>query len=114
MDGALPESEERPESQSRILVVDDHEDNIEVLKVRLESWGYRTDAVHDGAAALRYVEKNPPDLILLQLRPALIRRAREDRTRDDRPVRRPCIVHADDEAVDRVARLRFTAADRIL
>jgi PleD family two-component response regulator len=34
-DGSLSASDERPESQSRILVVDDHEDNIEVLKVRL-------------------------------------------------------------------------------
>jgi two-component system cell cycle response regulator len=66
-DGSLPASEERPESQSRILVVDDHEDNIEVLKVRLESWGYRTDSVYDGAAALRYVETTPPDLILLDV-----------------------------------------------
>ena len=51
-DTPAPEgSGERPESQSRILVVDDHEDNIEVLRVRLESWGYGTDAVYDGAAA---------------------------------------------------------------
>jgi two-component system, cell cycle response regulator len=60
-------SEERLESRSRILVVDDHEDNIEVLRVRLESWGYGTDAVYDGAAALRYVESTPPDLILLDV-----------------------------------------------
>jgi two-component system, cell cycle response regulator len=61
------ESVERPTSRSRILVVDDHEDNIEVLRVRLESWGYGTDAVYDGAAALRYVESTPPDLILLDV-----------------------------------------------
>jgi two-component system, cell cycle response regulator len=67
-DTPAPEgSGERPESQSRILVVDDHEDNIEVLRVRLESWGYGTDAVYDGAAALRYVEATPPDLILLDV-----------------------------------------------
>ncbi|MEO8562762.1 MAG: diguanylate cyclase [bacterium] len=67
-DGAAPEtSEDRPTVRSRILVVDDHEDNIEVLRVRLESWGYGTDAVYDGAAALRYVEATPPDLILLDV-----------------------------------------------
>jgi PleD family two-component response regulator len=43
VDSALPESAERPESQSRILVVDDHEDNIEVLKVRLEMGPRRCD-----------------------------------------------------------------------
>jgi diguanylate cyclase (GGDEF)-like protein len=62
-----PATAERPESQSRILVVDDHEDNIEVLRVRLESWGYGTDAVYDGASAIAYVEATPPDLILLDV-----------------------------------------------
>jgi diguanylate cyclase (GGDEF)-like protein len=68
--GETPATEqpvERPTIRSRILVVDDHEDNIEVLRVRLESWGYGTDAVYDGAAALRYVESTPPDLILLDV-----------------------------------------------
>ena len=60
-------SDDRPENGARILVVDDHEDNIEVLRIRLESWGYGTDAVNDGAAALRYVEQTPPDLILLDV-----------------------------------------------
>ena len=55
------------ESRSRILVVDDHEDNIEVLRVRLESWGYGVDACDNGAGALEYVEKTPPDLILLDV-----------------------------------------------
>ena len=52
---------------SCILVVDDHEDNIEVLKVRLESWGYRTASAYNGADALKYVETTPPDLILLDV-----------------------------------------------
>ena len=51
---------DRPNAGARILVVDDHEDNIEVLRLRLESWGYHTDAVQDGAAALRAVEQSPP------------------------------------------------------
>ncbi len=55
------------ESHTRILVVDDHEDNVEVLKVRLESWGYLTDARYSGAEALQYVESTPPDLILLDV-----------------------------------------------
>jgi two-component system, cell cycle response regulator len=64
---AAPAAEERPELGARILLVDDHEDNIEVLKLRLESWGYGTDSVNDGAAALQYVEQSPPDLILLDV-----------------------------------------------
>jgi diguanylate cyclase (GGDEF)-like protein len=57
----------RSDARARILVVDDHEDNIEVLRVRLESWGYGTDAAFSGADALARVELNPPDLILLDV-----------------------------------------------
>lgn len=50
-----------------ILIVDDHPDNIEVLKVRLEALGYRTATAADGETALRMVGKSPPDLILLDV-----------------------------------------------
>jgi diguanylate cyclase (GGDEF)-like protein len=56
-----------PESAGRILVVDDHEDNIELLRARLEAWGYRVDAAHDGKQALDQVHASPPDLILLDV-----------------------------------------------
>jgi two-component system cell cycle response regulator len=64
-----PAADQAPpvEQQSRILVVDDHEDNIEVLRVRLESWGYVVDAAENGADALAFVERTPPDLILLDV-----------------------------------------------
>jgi two-component system cell cycle response regulator len=55
------------ESPGRILVVDDHEDNVELLRARLEAWGYRVDAAHDGKAALESVQAAPPDLILLDV-----------------------------------------------
>jgi two-component system cell cycle response regulator len=55
------------EPRARILVVDDHEDNIEVLRVRLESWGYDTEACDNGFDAITSVEKAPPDLILLDV-----------------------------------------------
>ena len=55
------------ESETCILIVDDHEDNIMVLKVRLESWGYRTASAYNGMDAIAYVEATPPDLILLDV-----------------------------------------------
>ncbi|HVE78940.1 MAG TPA: diguanylate cyclase [Gemmatimonadaceae bacterium] len=55
------------EPAPRILIVDDHEDNVELLRARLESWGYRTDSVTDGEQALAAVAANPPDLILLDV-----------------------------------------------
>jgi diguanylate cyclase (GGDEF)-like protein len=51
----------------RILIVDDHEDNVEVLRARLEARGYACDSASDGEEALRKVEEAPPDLILLDV-----------------------------------------------
>jgi two-component system cell cycle response regulator len=56
-----------PPPSARILVVDDHEDNVELLRLRLESWGYEVDSAMDGAEALHRVEETPPDLILLDI-----------------------------------------------
>jgi two-component system, cell cycle response regulator len=55
------------EAPARILVVDDHEDNVELLKVRLESWGYQTLEARDGRAALEMIERELPDLVLLDI-----------------------------------------------
>jgi len=51
----------------RILVVDDHEDNIELLRARLEARGYEVFGANDGQAALDQVESVCPDLILLDV-----------------------------------------------
>jgi len=50
-----------------ILIVDDHEDNVELLRARLDSWGYRTETAGDGEEALAKVEASAPDLILLDV-----------------------------------------------
>lgn len=52
---------------ARILIVDDHEDNVELLRARLESWGYATESASDGAEALKKIEEAPPDLVLLDV-----------------------------------------------
>ena len=44
---------------ARILIVDDHEDNVELLKARLESWGYRTESAP--ATARRRCKKSSSD-----------------------------------------------------
>jgi len=58
---------ESGDATGRILVVDDHEDNVELLRARLEAWGYEVEAAHDGNEALQAVELAPPDLILLDV-----------------------------------------------
>jgi diguanylate cyclase (GGDEF)-like protein len=52
---------------ARILIVDDHEDNVELLQARLEARGYSTETARDGQQALDRVAQNPPDLILLDV-----------------------------------------------
>jgi two-component system cell cycle response regulator len=54
-------------TRARILIVDDHDDNVELLRARLESWGYTADDARDGEEALRKIEASPPDLVLLDV-----------------------------------------------
>lgn len=56
--------DERP---TRILVVDDHPDNIMVLRARLEARGYLVESAEDGEEALEKIYASPPDLVLLDV-----------------------------------------------
>ena len=62
-------AEEEPEAErpSRILVVDDVEDNRQLLRRRLEKQGYAVSCAEDGKKALAMVESDDPDLILLDI-----------------------------------------------
>jgi diguanylate cyclase (GGDEF)-like protein len=62
-----PEATLPADAPPRILIVDDHDDNVELLRMRLEAWGYRTASERDGEAALAAVEADPPDLVLLDV-----------------------------------------------
>ena len=53
-------------SESRILIVDDAKTNIDILVQALRD-EYKLSVAVDGAAALRSVEKSPPDLVLLDI-----------------------------------------------
>ena len=53
-------------SESRILIVDDVPTNIDILVQALRD-EYKLSVALDGAAALRSVEKSPPDLLLLDI-----------------------------------------------
>ncbi|HET7565999.1 MAG TPA: diguanylate cyclase [Gemmatimonadaceae bacterium] len=52
---------------ARVLIVDDHPDNVEILRAHLEASGYRTMTATDGEEALELVAECPPDLILLDV-----------------------------------------------
>ncbi len=54
-------------TKKKILVVDDHEDNVEVLRARLESRGYDVEGAMSGQEALDKVSGWCPDLVLLDV-----------------------------------------------
>jgi two-component system cell cycle response regulator DivK len=51
----------------RILVVEDHEDNRQILRVLLGSAGYNMIEAHDGEMALTTAASERPDLILMDI-----------------------------------------------
>jgi PAS domain S-box-containing protein len=56
-----------PEARSRVLVVDDHPMNCELIEAMLAPAGYRVDCVYSGAEALASIAADPPDLVLLDV-----------------------------------------------
>jgi len=63
----LPGEQEKSVEKERILVVDDEEDILELVKFNLAKEGYRVDCVISGERALTRVIEERPDLILLDL-----------------------------------------------
>ncbi len=56
-----------PLKKPKVLIVDDNPTNVELLLAQLRSYPYQLITASDGEAALRKVEEDPPDLILLDL-----------------------------------------------
>jgi two-component system, cell cycle response regulator len=99
---------------ARILVVDDHPDNLEIIKARLESRGYQVETATNGQEALDQVAENPPHLILLDVMMPLIdgyevaRRIKADGTLPFIPI---ILVTARDSTQDKVEGLDAGADD---
>jgi DNA-binding response OmpR family regulator len=55
------------DKETTILVVDDNPDNLEILRVFLESRGYRVAGAPDGKTALAKLEEVHPRLVLLDV-----------------------------------------------
>lgn len=56
-----------PEQQGRILIVDDSATNLRLLSDILTASGYEVSLAQDGAAAMRFVQTQLPELILLDV-----------------------------------------------
>ncbi len=53
--------------RKKILVVDDSETNLLLLRAVLEDAGYEVKLINDSYQAVKYVEEQQPDLVLLDL-----------------------------------------------
>ena len=101
---------------TRILVVDDVPDNVEILDARLSSRGYAIVTAATGEEALERVKEEPPHLILLDvMMPGLdghqvARRIKDDETLPFIPI---ILVTALNEAEDVVQGLESGADDYI-
>jgi two-component system, cell cycle response regulator DivK len=51
----------------KILLVEDHPDNMNIYRLVLEHFGYAVVAAADGKAALRQAREGRPDLILMDI-----------------------------------------------
>ena len=51
----------------RVLVVEDEDSILLSLQFLLDKEGYAVDTARDGATALRLIEEQPPDLVLLDV-----------------------------------------------
>ena len=68
LDGALrPALAERAASRGRILVVDDHDLNRELVRSILERRGYEVLQAEDGEAGVTLAQRAQPDIILMDL-----------------------------------------------
>ena len=55
------------QSPPRVLVVDDEEDLLELVRYNLTKEGYQVECVASGELALKAARRQPPDLIVLDL-----------------------------------------------
>jgi putative two-component system response regulator len=50
-----------------VLIVDDNKVNVELIKAQLKPYSYDIHVAYDGEEALEKIDKNPPDIVLLDL-----------------------------------------------
>ena len=101
---------------SKILIVEDEPDIVELLVYNLDQAGYKTEAVFNGAEALDRVKIELPDLVLLDLLLPEVDGLEVCRTlkRDPDTASIPIIMlTAKGEAIDRIVGLELGADDYI-
>lgn len=101
---------------SRVLIIEDDRDIVELVRYNLEKEGYQVTATSDGMAGLAQIQKSPPDLLLLDLMlPKLngleiCKAVRRNETLNRLPI---LIISARGEEADRVIGLELGADDYV-
>ncbi len=113
-------------SVDRVLAVDDSPDNLFLIESILEEDGYEVHLVEDGAAALDEIQKDPPDLLLLDvMMPGMdgyevTRHVRENKGLPYIPILlitahdQPCVVDGLDAGADDFIRKPIIEVDELL
>lgn len=97
----------------RILVVDDEKPIADILQFNLEKEGYEVVCAYDGIQAVKMVEENQPDLILLDIMlPQMdgMEVCREIRKKYEMPI---IMLTAKDSEIDKVLGLELGADDYV-
>ena len=85
-------------AQGKILVTDDEEDILEIVADRLEFNGYEVQTARDGVECLEAVDRDMPDLLLLDIRmPRLDGLGVLARLREDHPDLPVVVISASSE-----------------
>jgi two-component system sensor histidine kinase/response regulator len=102
--------------KKKILIADDNPDNVELLRKRLSTQGYDTAAAFDGEEALQVIQKESPDLLILDvMMPKMdgyevLRRLKQDEGYRNLPV---ILLTAKKEIPDKLKGLDIGADDYI-
>jgi DNA-binding response OmpR family regulator len=110
----MPGAPHHPRRMARILVVDDEQHIVDVVRAYLVREGHDVDTAADGETAVRMARESMPDLVVLDV--MLPKRSGFDVLRDlraDGPSPAVIMLTARDEVIDRVAGLEIGADDYV-